>query len=106
MLKLLEPCYGTKRNECMDNFFTCYNLAKLLLEKNLTLLRTIRAHCKDIPTTLNNRMELYSYMFLYNHEDGVCLVAYQAKRNKKPVMLLSSTNTENSVITDEYKNLS
>ena len=45
-------------------------------------------------------------MFLYNHEDAVCLhclVAYQAKRNKKSVMLLSSTHTENSVTTDECK---
>ena len=42
-------------------------------------------------------------MFLYNHEDGVCLVAYQAKRNKKPVMLLSSAHTEKSVTTDERK---
>ena len=36
VLKVLEPYYGTGRNECMDNIFTCYNLAKLLLEKNLT----------------------------------------------------------------------
>ena len=42
-------------------------------------------------------------MFLYKHEDGVCLAAYQAKRNKKPIMLLSSTYTENSVTTDECK---
>ena len=45
-------------------------------------------------------------MFLNNHEDGVCLVAYQAKRNKKPVMLLSSTHTENSFATDECKKTS
>ena len=42
-------------------------------------------------------------MFLNNHEDGVCLVAHQAKRNKKPVMLLNSTHIENSVVTDECK---
>ena len=66
----------------------------------------MRAHRREIPTTLNNRIELYSSsVFLYNHEDGVCLVAYQAKRNKKKtVMLLSSTHTENSVTTDECKN--
>ena len=42
-------------------------------------------------------------MFLYSHEDGECLVAYQAKRNKKLVILLISTHTENSVTTDECK---
>ena len=48
-------------------------------------------------------MELYSSMFLYNHDDSVCLVAYQAKRNKKPVVLLSSTNTNSLVTADECK---
>ena len=72
MLKLLEPYYGTGRDVCTDNFFLYFNLAKLLLEKNLALLGTIRAHRREIPTTLNNRIELYSYMFLYNHEDGAC----------------------------------
>ena len=33
----------------------------------------------------------------------MCLVAHQAKRNKKPVMLLSSTHTENYATTDECK---
>ena len=81
-----------------------YNLAKRLLEKNLTLLKTIKAHRREIPTTLNNRIKLFSSVFWYNHEDGVCLVVYQAEKNKKRVMLLSSTHTENSVTTDEYKN--
>ena len=48
-------------------------------------------------------MELYSSTFLNNHDDGVCLVAYQAKRNKKPVLLLSSTHTNSSVTADECK---
>ena len=48
-------------------------------------------------------MELYSSTFLYNHDDGVCLVAYQAKRNKKPVVLLSSTHTNSSVTAHECK---
>ena len=42
-------------------------------------------------------------MFLYNHDDSVCLVAYQAKRNKKPVVLLSSTHTNSLVTADECK---
>ena len=48
-------------------------------------------------------MELYSYTFLYYHDDGVCLFAYQAKRNEKPVVLLSSTHTNSSVGADECK---
>ena len=96
---MLEPYYGTGRDVGTVNFFLSYNLAKLLLEKNLTLLGTIRAHRREIPTTLNNRIELFSSVFLYNHEGGVCLVAEQTKISKKPVKLLSSTHTENSVNT-------
>ena len=82
-----------------DNFLLSYNLAKLLPEKNLTLLGTIRAHRRI------TRIELYLSMYLYNHEDSVCLIVYHAKRNKKPVMLLSSTRTEYSVTPDECKKL-
>ena len=103
VLRLLEPYYGTGRDVCTDNFFTSYNIAKLLLEKSLTIFGTIRNHRREIPQFLNNRMELYSSTFLYNHDDGVCLVANQAKRSKKPVVLLSSTHTNSSVTADECK---
>ena len=33
VLRLLEPYYGTGRDVCTDNFFTSYNLTKLLLEE-------------------------------------------------------------------------
>ena len=103
VFRLLEPYYGTGRDVCTDSFFTSYNLAKLLLEKSLTIFGTIRNYRREILHSLNNRMELYSSTFLYNHDDGVCLVAYQAKRNKKPVVLLSSTHTNSSVTADECK---
>ena len=103
VLRLLEPYYGTGRDVCTDNFFTSYNLAKLLLEKSLTIFGTIRNHRREIPHSLNNRMELYSSTFLYNHDDGVYLVAYQAKRNKKPVVLLISTHTNSLVTADKCK---
>ena len=106
VLKLLEPYYGIGRDVCTVNFYKSNNLAKLPLEKNLTLLGTIRVHRREIPTTLNNRIELFSSMFLYNHEDGVCLVAYQAKRNKKPVMLLSSIVQKILLLLISAKNLS
>ena len=36
VMRLLGPYFGTGRDVCTDNFFTSYNLAKLLLQKNLT----------------------------------------------------------------------
>ena len=43
VMRLLEPYFGTGRDVCTDNFFTSYDLAKLLLQENLTLLG-IRRH--------------------------------------------------------------
>ena len=105
VLRLLEHYYGSERDVYTDNFFTSYNFEKLLLGKSLTIFETIRNHRREIPHSLNKRMELYSSTFLYNHDDGVCLVAYQSKRNKKPVVLLSSTHTNSSVTADECKKL-
>ena len=83
------------------NFFFNNNLAKLLLKKNLTLFRTIRAHRREIPITLNNRIKLFSSVFLLK---VVCAWLHtKLKETKKPVMLLSSSHTINSVTTDECK---
>ena len=49
-------------------------------------------------------MEIYSSKFLFNRVNGICLVAYQAKKNKNPVMLLSSSHADVLVATNETKN--
>ena len=49
VLRLLEPYYETGRDVCTINFFTSYNLAKLLLEKSLTIFGTIKNHRREIP---------------------------------------------------------
>ena len=83
VMQLLEPYFGTGRDVCTDNFFTSYNLAKLLLQKNLTLLGRTRKHCREVPGSLNRKKEIYFRKFLFNHVNGTCVVAYQAKKNKK-----------------------
>ena len=93
--RLLEPYFGKDRDVCTDNIFTSYNLAKLLLQENLTLLGTTRKHRREVPGSLNRKIEIYSSKFLFNHVNGICLFAYQAKKNKNPVMLLSSSHADN-----------
>ena len=101
VLKIVEPWYGTGRNVCTDNYFTSYSLAQLLLQQNLTIMGTVRRHRREIPLPLRQKDDLYSSKFVFNHTDAICLVAYQAKSNKKPVMLFSSTHTDPSVANDE-----
>ena len=103
VMKLVEPYFETGRDVCTDNFFTTYNLAKLLLEKKLTLLDTVRRQRRDVPRSMVNKMELYNSKFVYNHHDRICLVAYQANKNKLPVIMLSSSHFEGVVSTDEAR---
>ena len=103
-MRLLEPYFETGRDVSTDNFFTRYNLAKLLLQENLTLLGTIRKHRREVPWSLNRKMEIYSSRFFFNQVNAICLVAYQAMKNKNPVMLLSSSHADNLVATNETKN--
>ena len=61
-------------------------------------------HRREVLGSLNKKMEIYSIKFSFNHVNGICLVAYQAKKNKNPVMLLSSSHANNLVATNETKN--
>ena len=56
-----------------------------------------------MPRSMVNKLELYNSEFVYSHQDGICLVAYQAKKNKLPVIMLSSSHFEGVVSTDEAR---
>ena len=103
VMKLVELYFETGRDVCTDNFFTTYNLTKLLLEKKLTLLGTVRRQRRDVSRSMVNKMELHNSKFVYNHQDGICLVVYQAKKNKLPVIMLSSSHFDGVVSTDEAR---
>ena len=74
--KVLEPWYETGRNVCTDNYFMSYNIAQQLLQENLTFLGTVRRRLQEIPLTLRQNAEWYSSKFVFNHFDGICLIAY------------------------------
>ena len=75
ILNLLQPWYGTERDVCSDNYFTSYSLAQQLLQQNLTLLGAVRRHHHETPLILRAKADLYSSIFLFNHDDGICLEA-------------------------------
>jgi hypothetical protein len=98
VLSLSQPYYNTGREIVTDNFFTSYSLAKTLLEKNLTLLGTIRNHRKEIPDRLKNKNRpVSSTEFSFDHEHGIMLASYIPKRNKN-VILLSSSHCSNATV--------
>ena len=71
---IARTLFGTSKDVCTDNFFTSYNLAKLILQNNLMLLVMTRKHRQEVPGSLNRKMEICSTKFLFNHVNGICLL--------------------------------
>lgn len=46
---IVDYVRGSGRNVTIDNFFTTFELGQELLQKNLTLVGTLRANRKEIP---------------------------------------------------------
>ncbi|KAE8277130.1 hypothetical protein D5F01_LYC25059 [Larimichthys crocea] len=83
----------TGRNITCDNFFTSYELAqRLLLERNNTLLGTIRKNKPELPDALLalRGRRVLSSKFAFTRDTA--LVSYLAKKNKN-VLLLSTFHT-------------
>ena len=92
------------RQGCVHRqLFYKYNFAILLPQKNLMLLGTTRKHRREVLGSLYGKMKIYSCKFLFNHVNGICLFAYQAKKNKYPVMLFSSCHADDLIAISETK---
>ncbi|XP_031139747.1 uncharacterized protein LOC116039112 [Sander lucioperca] len=81
------------RNVTCDNFFTSYELARrLLIERRLTVVGTMRKNKPELPRALLNTKgrALFSSRFAFT--PTVTLVSYVPKRHKN-VLLLSTLHT-------------
>ncbi|XP_071029739.1 piggyBac transposable element-derived protein 4-like [Oncorhynchus clarkii lewisi] len=84
------------RNVTCDNFFTSYDLGQWLLERNLTMVGTVRKNKAELPPALlqSRGRQVLSSRFAFT--PTATLVSYLAKRNKN-VLLLSTLHTEGHV---------
>ena len=87
----------------MPTMSTMSVLCLLCLFITTLLLGTLGRQRRDVPRSMVNKMELYKSKFVYNHQDRICLAAYQAKKNKLTVIMLSSSHFEGVVSTDEAR---
>ena len=90
------------RNVTCDNFFTDFNLAVELLDKNITLLGTLRKNKREIPLSfqaLRHRIE-QSAMFGFSKDHHLMICSYVPKINKS-VILLSTMHYDNKKQVDE-----
>ncbi|XP_064867074.1 piggyBac transposable element-derived protein 4-like [Oncorhynchus nerka] len=83
-------------NVTCDNFFTSYELGQRLLERNLTMVGTVRKNKAELPPALleSKGRQVLSSRFAFT--PTATLVSYQAKRNKN-VLLLSTLHAEPDV---------
>ncbi|XP_042164360.1 piggyBac transposable element-derived protein 4-like [Oncorhynchus tshawytscha] len=84
------------RNVTCDNFFTSYDLGQRLLERNLTMVGTVRKNKAELPPALleSRGRQVLSSRFTFT--PTATLVSYLAKRNKN-VLLLSTLHTEGHI---------
>lgn len=84
------------RNVTCDNFFTSYELGQRLLDRNLTVVGTVRKNKAELPPALleSKGRQVLSSRFAFT--PTATLVSYLAKKNKN-VLLLSTLHTEAEV---------
>ncbi|XP_071244833.1 piggyBac transposable element-derived protein 4-like [Salvelinus alpinus] len=95
VLDLTEGLPGGHNVTC-DNFFTSYELGQRLLERNLTMVGTVRKNKPELPPALlqSKGRQVSSSRFAFT--PTATLVSYLAKRNKN-VLLLSTRHAEPDV---------
>lgn len=80
-------------NITCDNFFTSYNLRQLLLNRNSTMLGTMRKNKPELPNQMTNK-EVHSSSFYFT--DDTTIVKYIPKKNKN-VILMSTMHHDKSI---------
>lgn len=98
---LAKPLFGSGRGLTTDNFFTSFHLANDLLEKNLTLLGTVRKSNRDTPNELKIRGQSEkSSRFAFTGE--ISMVSYVPKKGRL-VHVLSTQHSDTSISQEEHK---
>ena len=81
-------------NICMDRYFTSVPLAQWCLERNITIVGTMRLDRKGIPAEIKNidKHDEQSTFYVHGKDDDLMLVSYvdKKKSGKKNVVVLTS----------------
>lgn len=84
VLDLVDGLKG--HNITMDNFFTSFDLGQKLLEKNLTMVGTVRKNKKFIPPELLKCKKVPLYQSTFAFTDNTTLVSYLSRKNKCTIL--------------------
>ena len=89
-LKLTEPLRTSGISITTDHFFCSLSLARKLLQRNMTLLGTMRSNRRKVTPEIRSHRgkPLYYSQFLYTR-DKIQMAAYKAKKTKMVIILSS-----------------
>lgn len=80
--RLVEPIVGSHRNITADNFFSSIPLARILLQKSLTYIGTLKKNKPEIPECFLPNKERESKSSIFGFQDKCTLVSYVPQKNK------------------------
>jgi hypothetical protein len=94
--------YGTGRGVTFHNFLTNCELANILLNRDMTLIGTLRKYHSEIPPLFLSGKQRKAYSFIFSFTNDLSLVSYVPARNK-PVILLLSQHHEDTCMCEEKR---
>ncbi|CAJ0933249.1 unnamed protein product [Ranitomeya imitator] len=81
----------------MDNYFTNFEMANFLLQKQLILVGTMRPNRREIPPIMKHNAQRTIYESVFGFCNQATMVSYKAKKEKS-VVLLSTMHHDNFVM--------
>jgi hypothetical protein len=92
--------YGIGRGVTIHNFLTSCELANILLNRDMTLIGTLRKYQPEIPLLFLSGKQSQVYSAIFSFTSDLTLVLYVPTRNK-PVILLLSQHHEDTCMGEE-----
>lgn len=90
---------GSGRGCTADNFFTSYDLAKSLLNRQLTFCGTVKKNRRFLPAAVLDARSRPVLSSKFAFHDDMTLVSYVPKKNKNVILL--STQHHNAVVHED-----
>ena len=103
VLQVVQPIINSHRTITVDNYFTSMELADELLERNLTIVGTMRRNKRELPQNMlyARRIDVQKTKFLYQRDK--ILVSYVPKPRKLVLLLSTAFQNEGQIDEDTGK---
>lgn len=101
VMRLMEPYFGRGHNVTTDNFFTSKKLSLLLAKHKTTLVGTVRANRRELPSLFTDKKRaLHSVLQGYDLESHALLLSYKAKKDRVVNVLSTMHSVQTNVSMD------